>query len=84
MPNGAKMKNLFAVATKEHHVLLDKLKRVVSNGNYHQDLIPKHMIIFPDQAAQNIVQVIDGIPSLCRIPLKDQTPPLVLRVSYKV
>ena len=35
---------MFTDTTKYFHVVIDKLKRVVTNGNYHIDLIPKHMI----------------------------------------
>jgi hypothetical protein len=83
VPPAETVKQIFNSTNKDFYVVMDKLKRVVSNGNYHIDLTPNHLIPKAETAKANIVQVIDGIPTCCRISLKDQTAPLVIKVAYK-
>lgn len=40
----AQVKELLSTTNKDYYVVIDKLKRVVSNGNYHIDLRAKHLI----------------------------------------
>ena len=32
---------MIATTNKEYYVVMDKLKRVVASGNFHQELLPK-------------------------------------------
>ena len=38
------VRELLATTNKEYFVIMDKLKRVVASGNFHHELIPKHLV----------------------------------------
>ena len=38
VPPAAQVKELLNSTNKDYYIVMDKLKRVVSNGNYHIDL----------------------------------------------
>lgn len=74
------VRDLLATTSKEYHVVMDKLKRVVASGNFHHELLPKHLLM--DNASQNILQIIDGIPICCKIDLRGSEAPLTITISY--
>ncbi len=44
VPPAAQVKELLTTTNKDYYIVMDKLKRVVSNGNYHIDLRANHLI----------------------------------------
>jgi hypothetical protein len=74
------VRELLATTNKEYFVIMDKLKRVVASGNFHHELIAKHLLSLGSN--ENIVNVIDGIPACCKITLKDNEAPLTILISY--
>lgn len=74
------VRELLATTNKEYFVIMDKLKRVVASGNFHHELIAKHLL--SSGSTENNVNVIDGIPICCKITLKDNEAPLTILINY--
>jgi len=74
------VRELLATTNKEYFVIMDKLKRVVASGNFHHELLAKHLL--SAGSTENNVNVIDGIPICCKISLKDNEAPLTILVNY--
>ncbi len=72
------MRELIATTNKEYYVVMDKLKRVVASGNFHHEFVPKHLA--QSGSAENSLQVIDGIPSCCKISLRGNVAPLTINI----
>ena len=71
---------MITTTNKEYYVVMDKLKRVVASGNFHQELVPRHSLA--PGSLDNNIHVIDGIPSCCKITLKGNEAPLVVNIQY--
>lgn len=80
MGNEKNVRELLATTNKEYYVVMDKLKRVVASGNFHHELQPKHLL--GPGSLENTLQIIDEIPSCCKITLKGNEAPLAISIIY--
>ena len=74
------MREMLATTNKEYYIVMDKLKRVVASGNFHHELIPKHALAAG--STENNIQIIEGIPTCCKITLRGMEAPLLINISY--